>query len=68
MKTDRFNEPTYFKCVLTSKFKLKDVLLWDRSYAFVSIGNERPWIHSWLRKIRFAQGRPPLPPPPRKNL
>ena len=45
----------YSENALTSKFKLTDMLLWRRSFAFVS--TERPWIHSGLRKIRFDQGR-----------
>ena len=37
----------------------KDMLLWRRCFAFVSTGNERLWIHSGLRKIRFDEGRSP---------
>ena len=44
---------------LTSKLKSKGMLLWRRDFAFVSTGNERLWIHSELRKIRFDKGRPP---------
>ena len=47
-----------FENALTSKLKSKDMLLWRRGFAFVSTGNERLWIHSELRKIRFDQGRP----------
>ena len=47
-----------FEIVLTSKFKSKDMLLWRRDFVFASTGNERLWIHSGLRKIRFGQGRP----------
>ena len=46
----------YFENTLTSKLKLKGMLLWRRDFAFVSTGNERLWIHSELRKIRFDQG------------
>ena len=48
-----------FENALTSKFKSKAMLLWRRGFSFVSTGNERLWIHSELRKIRFDQGRPP---------
>ena len=44
---------------MTSKLKLKDMLLWRRGFAFVSTGNERLWIHPGLRKIKFDQGMPP---------
>ena len=50
---------TYFENALILKFKSKDMLLWRRSFAFVSTGNERLWIHSGLRKIRYDQGRSP---------
>ena len=46
-------QPIYFENALTSKFKSKDMLLWRRGFVFVSTGNERLWIHSGLRKIRF---------------
>ena len=49
----------YFENTLASKLKSKGMLLWRRDFAFVSTGNERLWIHSELRKIRFDQGRPP---------
>ena len=49
----------YFENILASKLKSKGMLLWRRDFAFVSTGNERLWIHSELRKIRFDQGRPP---------
>ena len=49
----------YFEITLTSKLKSKCILLWRKGFAFVSTGNERLWIHSDLRKIRFDQGRPP---------
>ena len=45
----------YFENTLTSKLKSKDMLLWRSDFAFVSTGNERLWIHSELRKIRFDQ-------------
>ena len=35
------------------------MLLWRIGFVFVSTGNERLWIHSELRKIKFDQGRPP---------
>ena len=48
-----------FENTLTSKMKSKYMLLWKRGFAFVSTENERLWINSELRKIRFDQGRPP---------
>ena len=47
----------FFENTLTSKLKAKDMLLWRRGFAFVFPGNEKLWIHSELRKIRFDQGR-----------
>ena len=41
---------------MTSKSKLKVMLLWSRGIAFVSTGNKRLWIHSGLRKIRLDRG------------
>ena len=52
-------QPIYFENALTSKFKSKDTLLWRRSFVFVSTRNESLWTHSWLRKIKFDQRRPP---------
>ena len=49
----------YFENTLNSKLKSKCMLLWRRDFAFVSTENERLWIYSRLRKIRFYQGRPP---------
>ena len=49
----------YFENTLASKLKSKGMLLWRRDFAFVSTENEKLWIHSELRKIRFHQGRPP---------
>ena len=49
----------YFENTLTSKLTSKGMLLWRRDFAFVSTGNEKLWIHSEFRKIRFDQGRPP---------
>ena len=49
----------YFENTLASKLKSKGMLLWRRDCAFVSTENERLWIHSELRKIRFDKGRPP---------
>ena len=48
----------YFKNTLASKLKSKGMLLWRRDFAFVSTENERLWIYSELRKIRFDKGRP----------
>ena len=44
---------------LTSKFKSKDMLLRRRGFTFFPMGNERLWVHSGLRKIKFDQERPP---------
>ena len=49
----------YFDNTLTSKLKSKRMLLCRRGFVFVSTGNEKLWIHSELRKIRFDQGRLP---------
>ena len=49
----------YFENTLASELKTKGMLLWRRDFAFVSTENEMLWIHSELRKIIFAQGRPP---------
>lgn len=35
------------------------MLLWERISAVIYTGNERMWIHSGFKKIRFDQGRPP---------
>ena len=48
-----------FENALTSKLKSTDMLLWRRGFVFVSTENERLWIHSWLRKIKFDQRRLP---------
>ena len=45
----------YFENTLASKLKSKGMLLWRRDFAFVSTENERLWIHSKLRKIRFEK-------------
>ena len=49
----------YFENTLASELKSKGMLLWRRDFAFVSTENEKLWIHSELRKIKFHQGRPP---------
>ena len=59
----KFIQDRYFKNTLASKLKSKSMLLWRRGFAFVSTGNERLWIHSELRKIRFGQRRPPRKSP-----
>ena len=45
----------YFENIWASKLKSKGMLLWRRDFAFVSKSNERPWIHSELRKIRVIK-------------
>ena len=49
----------YFENTLASDLKSKGMILWRRDFAFVSTENEKLWIHSELRKIRFDKGRPP---------
>ena len=49
----------YLESTLASKPNSKRMQHWRRDFAFVSTENERLWIHSELRKIRFDQGRPP---------
>ena len=49
----------YFENTLASKLKSRGMLLWRRDFALVSTENERLWIHSELRKIRFEKGKPP---------
>ena len=56
-ETAELNQPRYFRDVLTSEWKLENVLHWGRGYAFVSTGNEKLWIPSKLIKIEFDQGR-----------
>lgn len=52
----RLNKPIYFKNVLTSKFRWKDMPLLKSGSVFISIRNERVYIPSDLKKIRFDQG------------
>lgn len=39
MKAAKLNQFIYFKSVLTSRCKSKDMLLWERGYVFISTGN-----------------------------
>ena len=59
INTAELTQDRYFENTLASKLKSKGMLLWRRDFAFVSTENERLWIHSELRKIRFKKGRPP---------
>ena len=59
INTAELTQDRYFENTLASKLKSKDMLLWRRDFAFVSTENERLWIHSELRKIRFDKERPP---------
>ena len=45
--------------LIQDRYFEKGMLLWRRDFAFVSTENERLWIHSELRKIRFEKGRLP---------
>ena len=67
INTAELTQDRYFESTLASKLKSKGMLLWRRDFAFVSTGNERLWIHSELRKIRFEQGRPPEKSPVGKD-
>jgi hypothetical protein len=58
-KTTELNQPVYIKDILTSEWKMGNVLLWERGYAFVSTGKEELWVPSLLIKIRHDRGRPP---------
>ena len=53
------NQDRDFESNLASKLKSNCMLLWRRDFLLVSTGNERLWILTDLRKIRFDQGRPP---------
>ena len=57
-KTSELNQPVYFKEILTSEWKLGDVLNRGRCFALVSIGEEKPWIPSKLIKIPFEKEKP----------
>ena len=46
----------YFKSILTSKFRSKEMLLWKRGFAFVSTEHENLWIPSKL--MWFNETRP----------
>ena len=59
INTAELTQDRHFENTLASKLKSKGMVLWGRDFAFVSIGNEKLWIHYKLRKIRFDQGRPP---------
>ena len=63
INTTKLIQDKYFENTLTSKLKSKGMLFWRRDFAFVSTENERFWIYSELRKIRFDQGRPPVKSP-----
>ena len=56
-KTAELNHLVYFKEILTSEWKTGYVLSWRRSFDFVSTGEEKLWIPSRLKNIRFVQER-----------
>lgn len=60
IQTAKFYQLTYFKNILTSKFKSKDVLLWGRGFAFIRTGNVSLWIwiHSRLKKLDLIEEYP----------
>lgn len=47
-------KPTYFKEYLNFKIKEKGMLLWGRGPALIYIENDKLWLHSRLKKIRFG--------------
>ena len=57
-RTAELNQLMYFKDVLNSGWKSRNILPWGRDFALVSTGNEKLWIPSTLVTIRFDQGRP----------
>lgn len=58
-KTAELNQPAYIKDILTSEWKMGNVLRWGRGFAYVSTGEEKLWVPSKLIKIRHDKGRPP---------
>ena len=56
-KTAELNQPVYFKDVLTSEWKMGNVLRWGRGYAYVPTGKEKLWVPFKLIKIRHEGWR-----------
>jgi hypothetical protein len=52
-KTAELNQFMYFKDVLNSEWKSRNILHWGRGFALVSTGNENLWIPSKLIQISF---------------
>ena len=57
-KSTELNQPVYFKDVLTSQWKPRDVLHWGRGFVLVSTGEEKLWIPSKLIKVRSEEKKP----------
>lgn len=62
MEPAKLNQCLCFKSVLISKWKSKNIWLWGKGYAFISLGNERLWIHYKFLKIMFVWGKIPKNP------
>ena len=58
-RTIELNQPVYIKDILTSEWRMGNVLRCGRGYAYVSTGKEKLWVPSKLIKIRHDKGRPP---------
>ena len=52
-KNTQLIQPVYMKDILTSEWKMGNVLHWGRGYAYLSTGKEKLWVPSKLIKIRF---------------
>ena len=57
-RTTELNQPAYIKDILTSEWKMGNVLHWG--YAYVSTGKEKLWFASKLIKLRHDKGTPPV--------
>jgi hypothetical protein len=58
-RTIELNQPPYIKDILTSEWKMENLLHWGRGYACISTGKEKLWVPSKLIKIRHDRERPP---------
>ena len=56
-KTIELNQPVYIKDILTSEWKMENLLHWGRGYACISTGKEKLWVPSKLIKIRHDKGK-----------
>ena len=57
-RTIELNQPPYIKDILTSEWKMRNMLCWGRDYAYNFTGKEKLWVPSKLIKIRHFKGRP----------